>query len=82
MEMCTGWSRTVVTRSLINSIADMKKYRCRLCESSTSLEMHETERAEGRKCAKICFEFVDDNLKWKTDAVGDVFTLVDVYMYM
>ncbi|KAH3919596.1 hypothetical protein HBH56_016390 [Parastagonospora nodorum] len=43
--------------------------------------MYEIVRAEGRKCAKECFDFIEGRLKGRMYAVGDAFTLVDAYMY-
>jgi glutathione S-transferase len=44
--------------------------------------MYDVVKAEGRECAKECFEFIEGKLVEKTHAVGDSFTLVDAYIYV
>lgn len=45
-------------------------------------EVFEIVRAQGRKCAKDNFEFIEEKLEGKSHAVGDRFTLVDVYLFV
>jgi glutathione S-transferase len=44
--------------------------------------LYDVVKAEGRKCAKECFEFIEGKLEGKAYAVGDSFSLVDAYIYV
>jgi glutathione S-transferase len=43
--------------------------------------MYDVVKVNGMECAKECFEFIEGKLEGRTHAVGEGFTLVDVYLF-
>jgi glutathione S-transferase len=42
--------------------------------------MHDAVRVRGREWVKECFEYIEEKLEGKNQAVGDEFTVVDAYL--
>jgi glutathione S-transferase len=43
---------------------------------------YDAVKARGRECVQECFRYIEEKLEGKVHAVGDAFTLVDVYLYV